>query len=221
MPQTEIEYKILALDDHPVVLEGLIHLLTSMPNTTCQGITNIDMLTDTLYGNGEFDLLILDLELPNIDGFEVIKDVRERWGQVAILIYTMHEEPWLLARLARLDIQGVVSKNRPISDLVEAVNTIRQGGTSFSEAFLEQLKQVQTKNDVLKSSPPFTLPEGEMKVLQCLSKGMNTKEIAEALYLSENTVGTYRHRLMVRFDVHNVVQLLAAARKYLEDRQSI
>ncbi|MBO4314698.1 MAG: response regulator transcription factor [Prevotella sp.] len=221
MPQTEIEYKILALDDHPVVLEGLIHLLTSMPNTTCQGITNIDMLTDTLYGNGEFDLLILDLELPNIDGFEVIKDVRERWGQVAILIYTMHEEPWLLARLARLDIQGVVSKNRPISDLVEAVNTIRQGGTSFSEAFLEQLKQVQTKNDVLKSSPPFTLPEGEMKVLQCLSKGMKTKEIAEALYLSENTVGTYRHRLMVRFDVHNVVQLLAAARKYLEDRQSI
>lgn len=221
MPQTEIEYKILALDDHPVVLEGLIHLLTSMPNTTCQGITNIDMLTDTLYGNGEFDLLILDLELPNIDGFEVIKDVRERWGQVAILIYTMHEEPWLLARLARLDIQGVVSKNRPISDLVEAVDTIRQGGTSFSEAFLEQLKQVQTKNDVLKSSPPFTLPEGEMKVLQCLSKGMKTKEIAETLYLSENTVGTYRHRLMVRFDVHNVVQLLAAARKYLEDRQSI
>lgn len=221
MPQTEIDYKILALDDHPVVLEGLIHLLTSMPNTTCQGITNIDMLTDTLYGNGEFDLLILDLELPNIDGFEVIKDVRERWGQVAILIYTMHEEPWLLARLARLDIQGVVSKNRPISDLVEAVNTIRQGGTSFSEAFLEQLKQVQTKNDVLKSSPPFTLPEGEMKVLQCLSKGMKTKEIAETLYLSENTVGTYRHRLMVRFDVHNVVQLLAAARKYLEDRQSI
>ena len=221
MPQTEIEYKILALDDHPVVLEGLIHLLTSMPNTTCQGITNIDMLTDTLYGNGEFDLLILDLELPNIDGFEVIKDVRERWGQVAILIYTMHEEPWLLARLARLDIQGVVSKNRPISDLVEAVDTIRQGGTSFSEAFLEQLKQVQTKNDVLKSSPPFTLPEGEMKVLQCLSKGMKTKEIAEALYLSENTVGTYRHRLMVRFGVHNVVQLLAAARKYLEDRQSI
>ncbi|MBR5062090.1 MAG: response regulator transcription factor [Prevotella sp.] len=221
MPLTDDVYRILALDDHPVVLEGLTHLLSSLPDTTCQGFTNIGTLTDTLYSNGEYDLLILDLELPNADGFEVIKDVRKRLGQIAILIYTMHEEPWLLAKLARLDIQGVVSKNRPTSDLVDAVNTIRQGGTSFSEAFLEQLKQVQTKNDVLKSSPPFTLPEGEMKVLQCLSKGMNTKEIAEALYLSENTVGTYRHRLMVRFGVHNVVQLLAAARKYLEDRQTI
>lgn len=216
IPLSTDKFNILALDDHPMVLEGLVSLLTKIPNISCHGITDMGKLTDTLYTDGQFDLLILDLELPNTDGFEVIKDLRKRYGQVAILIYTMHEEQWLLARLAQLDIQGVVSKNKPTNDLVKAVEAIRQGGTYFSETFLEQLKLVQTKNDILNSGSPFSLPEGEMKVLQCLKKGMKTKEISEVLFISENTVGTYRHRLMVRFNVHNVVQLLEAARKYLE-----
>ncbi len=217
MPQTDDVYRILALDDHPVVLEGITHLLSSLTDTSCQGFTDIGTLTETLYNKGECHLLILDLELPDSDGFQVIKDVRKRCGDVSILIYTMHEEPWLLAKLARLDIQGVVSKNHPTADLVEAVNAIREGDTYFCEAFLEQLKQVQTKKDVLKSSPPFKLSEREREVLVLIKEGLMTSQIAEKLFLSENTIGTYRHRLMKKFGTHSATELVAAARKFLED----
>ena len=216
MPNADV-YHILALDDHPMVLEGMTNLLSD-DSTRVQGVTTSAQLFTLLDGGQRFDLFILDLELPGVDGFEALKAIREQCPDAAILIYTMHEEPWILARLARLDIQGVVSKNRPVSTLVEAIAAIRKGDTYYNEAFLHQLELYTATPvaDTLKGSPAFQLSARERQVLQCICQGMTTPEIADLLFLSANTVGTYRHRLMAKFGAHNVAQLMAKARKFME-----
>ena len=215
MLSTNTPYRILALDDHPMVLEGIKHMLSSIPDTEVQGMAESSQLIDHIGAGQRFDLFILDLELPDVDGFEVLKTIRQSCPEAAFLIYTMHEEPWILARLARLDIQGVVSKNRPVSALLEAVKAIREGGTYYNDAFIQQLQLLASDDDKTKSAPAFQLSERELQVLQCISKGMTTPEISDRLFISKNTVGTYRHRLMTKFEAHNVAQLIAKAQRFL------
>ena len=212
MPQdAKINYKILALDDHPMVLEGITHILSDYTVATA---TRPARLAELLQQGSTFQLFILDLELPDADGFESLKTIRAHCPDSAVLIYTMHEEPWILARLARLDIQGVVSKAESVLRLKQAVEAIRLGGTFFDEAFARQIEQLSTRNADAPSlsGPAFQPSNREQQVLQCLAQGMTTAEISRRLFISENTVGTYRHRLMTKFDAHNVAQLVSKAR---------
>ncbi len=218
MLSTNTPYRILALDDHPMVLEGITHLLSTDPSIEVEGVTSSVQLFSILDSGQLFNLFILDLELPDTDGFEVLKLIRKYVPDTAILIYTMHEEPWILARLAHLDIQGVVSKSKPVSTLKEAVNAIRLGDTYYDDAFLEQLEIAMERGDSsqLQLGPAFQLSDRELQVLRYINQGLTTPEISKALFLSPNTVGTYRLRLMRKFDAHNVAQLIFKARKFLE-----
>jgi len=159
--------------------------------------------------------------MPDSDGFEALKQIRRHCPHCAILIYTMHEEPWVLARLARLNIQGAVSKALPVSTLQQAVETIRQGNTFFDESFIgiiEQATEGQPASLPYMASPAFKLSEREQQVLSCIAEGLTTPEIAARLYLSENTVGTYRRRLMTKFDAHTAAQLVRKAFRHGEDK---
>ena len=212
---TSNNYRILALDDHPMVTEGISHLLGDYAVTTVSHTTHLLSLLDS---GQSYHLFIIDLQLPDADGFEVLGAIRSHCPEASILIYTMHEEPWILARLASLDIQGVVSKALPVARLRQAVETIRQGGTAFDEAFTQQLKHLMDGDSRTTYMPgnAFQLSEREQQVLQFMAQGMTTQQIAAKLFLSENTVGTYRHRLMTKFDAHNVAQLIVKARFFLE-----
>ena len=209
---TQTTYSILALDDHPMVLEGLKHLLTAnLNNINCDGVTTTAALHDLLNNGRCYDLFILDLELPDGDGFAEIARIRHHCPKAAILIYTMHEEPWVVARLARLDIQGVVSKAKPVNSLADAVETIRGGGVFCNEEFLKQMRN--NINDG--QTEVAVLSNREQQVLHGICQGKTTQEIASSIFLSTNTVGTYRRRLMNKFGVHNVAQLIAKAQKLL------
>ena len=203
------KYRVLALDDHPVVLEGVRHLLVSTAKEVeCDGVTSYHGLIALLEKGCKYELFILDLELPDSEGFEIFATIDHYCPEAAKLVYTMHEEPWMIARLARQDIQGFVSKDSEVEKLLEAVNTIRQGGVSYNETFLQF-----AIGNAAEEYARVELSEREQQVLDCISKGMNTQQIAEKLFISTNTVGTYRHRLMSKLDAHNVAQLLAKSNR--------
>lgn len=220
MTKTERKaYRILALDDHPMVLEGISHLLTDYSINTC---TDTAQMMSLLEKGQQFDLFVLDLELPDSDGFDVLKRIRQHCPDCAILIYTMHGEPWVLARLAKLDIQGAVSKALPVSSLQRAVEAIRQGDSYFDETFIAVIQQSaigQSVSQPYMASPAFQLSEREQQVLNGIAEGLTTPEISARLFISENTVGTYRRRLMTKFDAHNVAQLIQKARWYLNEQK--
>jgi len=217
MESPEREYRVLALDDHPMVLDGISHLLSTQQGVSCHGITNTPQLLEVLESDNNFQLFILDLELPDADGFEAITTIRRHCPDAALLIFTMHEEPWILAKLARLDIQGVVAKSSPVSELLHAVTAIRAGQTYYNDSFVDFLEKLKEKpSPILLSGDAFQLSDRELEVLRCITRGLNTSQISEEMFLSQNTVGTYRTRLMRKLGAHNVAQLIAKGRKYVE-----
>ena len=100
-------YRILVIDDHPIVAEGIIALASQLEGVTCKGATcakDVEQLTL----KERFDLCIIDLELPDMNGFQLISHLHSRTPECGILIYTMHEEPWIIAKLSTLNINGAV-----------------------------------------------------------------------------------------------------------------
>lgn len=102
-------YKLLIVDDHPIVAEGIVSIASQQSNILCKSITRMENLLPTISAES-FDLCIIDLELPEINGFQLIHLLQEQMSDCKILIYTMHEEPWVIAKLAEEEISGAVSK---------------------------------------------------------------------------------------------------------------
>ena len=180
-------YRILVIDDHPIVAEGIIALASQLEGVTGKGATcakDVEQLTL----KERFDLCIIDLELPDMNGFQLISHLHSQIPKCGILIYTMHEEPWIIAKLSTLNINGAVSKNASTSELRDAISTLKNGTTL-----------------------PYALPElsrREKEVLAYLSQGLSTSEISQLLFLSINTIQTYRKRLMEKLEAKNVAELV-------------
>lgn len=196
-------YRILVIDDHPIVAEGIIALASQLEGVTCKGATcakDVEQLTL----KERFDLCIIDLELPDMNGFQLISHLHSQIPECGILIYTMHEEPWIIAKLSTLNINGAVSKNASTSELRDAISTLKNGTRYFSNVFSELDKEKQ-------NTLPHALPElsrREKEVLAYLSQGLSTSEISQLLFLSINAIQTYRKRLMEKLEAKNVAELV-------------
>ena len=196
-------YRILVIDDHPIVAEGIIALASQLEGVTCKGATcakDVEQLTL----KERFDLCIIDLELPDMNGFQLISHLHSQIPECGILIYTMHEEPWIIAKLSTLNINGAVSKNASTSELRDAISTLQKRNQILQQCFQ---RTGQGKQNTL----PHALPElsrREKEVLAYLSQGLSTSEISQLLFLSINTIQTYRKRLMEKLEAKNVAELV-------------
>lgn len=202
-------YQILVVDDHPIVSAGIQNIANRLEGAKCVKADNMRHLQQMLEKEETFDLYIVDLELQDTNGFQLIDRLASQKSPGNILVYTMHEEPWIMAKLATLDIQGAVSKNDGTDHLLAAIRTLRQGGKYFGGVFAE-LANGKTRDAA--TAMPSELSAREKEVLSCLSQGMNTTEIARTMFLSDNTVQTYRKRLMTKLNARNVAELVYKAK---------
>ena len=190
--------KILILDDHEVVVSGIQNILKQSFKAQCCCATNVASALSFLENN-TFDIVVLDLELKGENAFEVIKTVQAKYPNTKILIYSMHDEPWLLAKVIDYDIQGYLTKSEPVSNLVEAISSIKSGHSYFCESFTN-FKRLKADN--------YQLTPRECDVMFKVIEGLSSTEISEQLCLSVNTVNSHRKRIMQKLGVNNVVELL-------------
>lgn len=207
-------YEILIIDDHPIVLEGIIKVASMLKDVRCEGINEVEKIESRFSTHLPYDLYILDLNFPKADGFSVIRLLREKAPNSRILIYTMHEEPWILAKLINSDIDGLLSKNADLSELQDAICALREGETYFNGTFLEVM---QNGKDFYVDSEKGTihLSAREEEVLAYVVKGFSNKQISEFLFLSENTVKTYRKRLMLKIGAKNAADLVHKGKNFI------
>lgn len=199
-------YEILIIDDHPIVLEGIKKIASMLGRVKCDGILEVEKLESSFSSRPPYDMYILDLEFPKADGFSVIKSLRDKAQDSRILIYTMHEEPWMLAKLIDADIDGLVSKNADLSELKKAIVALRSGDTYFNEEFLSMMQRGKDFYiDTRREGPHLSCRE--LEVLAYIVKGFSNKQISEMIFLSENTVKTYRRRLMIKVGAKNAADL--------------
>lgn len=199
---------ILIVDDHPIVTDGVERLLRAHIKAQYTQANDLTALTELITKN-EFDLCICDLEFPGTKGFGLLQIIHDYLPQCPILIYTMHEEPWIISKLAesnlRRYIAGAISKHDDLQELPLAATSICNGEEHFSQTFHLLIK----RHSCNESQPHCNLSERETEVLTLLMQGLSSKDMAERMCLSINTIQTYRKRLFEKMDAKNSAELVS------------
>lgn len=203
---TNPKAKILLVDDHTLILQGIKHVVSQMLEIDIVYTASSGSEAMRLANLQPFDLYLLDIELPDTNGFDLIQKILQKYPDARILINTMHEEIWTLKRLMKAPIRGAILKSADINELVTAIQTILEGKTYVCKRFKEILNRIHAEEPIKEQ---LTLRERD--VLQAIARGLNTREIAELFHVSNNTIESHRKSLMAKLEAKNAVDLVLKA----------
>lgn len=203
--------KIAIVDDHSLVRKGLSSVLSENGANDVLLFSDATSLVHDLDSGKSFDFYIIDLELPDLDGFVLIEMIRARNPVAHIIISTVHDEIWTLRKLLARDVNAIVYKSGHAEEIIDAMNTILAGGTYYCDAVK---KVLDSAND--KSLHPS---QRELEVLYQIAQGKTSREIAGALFVSDNTIEAHRKSLFLKLGATNVADLIvkAIAKGYIKN----
>ena len=197
--------KIMIADDHSMIREGLKNLLE------LDG--NLKVIAEALDGKDCLeklqtvtpDILLLDINMPVMNGLEVLKYLKEYYPKVKVLVLTVHNEVEYLMKAAEIGVNGYILKDSDFEELRKAIMTIIGGETYIQPSLIPALnsKMIEKKEDDKKLE---NLTRREVEVLKLLAVGMYNKEIAEKLHISERTVKNHISNIFKKIDVTDRTQ---------------
>ena len=210
------KYKLLLVDDHPIVREGFAGLVTHEPDlTVCgQAGTAAQALSET--AKLEPDVVVVDISLKGTNGIELIKQIKNLYPDVRILALSVHDEALYAERALRAGAKGFVMKQAPITEVMSAIRLVAQGGQYLSkrmqERMLEKLTGGSSSNRAKKGRLDLEqLSDRELEVFDLIGRGLGTREIARQLCLSIKTIETYRAHLKDKLKLRNGLELIRHA----------
>lgn len=194
---------ILIVDDHPIVSTGLQALIEHTGEYGKIYVANNIASSRLLLKREDIDIAIIDLELQDANGMELIKYIHQTHICTKILVYTMHEELWTIRQLMKEDADAIVMKGDNPQEVLIALRKIEQGKGYFSQQFMRLINSQDTSE--------ISLSNREAEVLEHISNGLSTNDIAQQLNISNNTVEFHRHNLMKKLSANNMAQLVKKA----------
>lgn len=200
---------ILILDDHELMAYGIKSKLEKLlPDARIDVFLTGKAVLDSIKEK-KYDLYIIDLELQDTTGFDMIKKIKKSDPQAGILVCTMHEEIWYVKELKELQVDGILFKSSCSELLDKAVSEIIAGRTFFCDQYRELFNNHRDKGYRYLLYEDFT--RNEKDVLYLVGKGYTIQGIADEKAWSVKTVEYYRRRLFDKFGVSNVARLIAIA----------
>jgi DNA-binding NarL/FixJ family response regulator len=205
--------KILIIDDHPLVIDGIKTMLKD------EGYLRIEASVKTakealtyLDNNLSPDIILLDINLPDTDGLRLCEIIREKDKSVKIIGLTYVNEAGIITQMIKKGANGYLLKSMEREELIEAINKVMDGSVYLSKAANEKILQQLQHYDLSQKNIP-ALTHREKEILQLLSEGMTSNEIAGKLFLSNYTIDTHRKNMLQKFNVHNTQSLINAVKK--------
>jgi len=208
--------RIVLVDDHAVLRAGLTALLNAEDDMEVVGEAGDGAASLRVAADRQPDVVLLDINMPNMSGLEALAELRKVAPQSRILVLTMHDDQTYLRQVLAQGGAGYVLKQAADSELLTAIRTVYHGGAFLHPAHAQALlstttspaePQTATDNDLAH------LSERELEVLKLIALGHSNKEIAEMLYLSVKTVETYKTRIMEKLELTSRAALVRFALK--------
>jgi two-component system, NarL family, invasion response regulator UvrY len=194
--------RLLLVDDHPIVLEGLRRILSAQPDLTVDA--QAGSISDALRLRGqEFDVVCLDVALPDGDGLTHLPTIRRTWPQAAVLMVSMQPEQPYAARAIEAGASGYVPKGCAPSELVRAVRVVASG-----RRYLPAGAGGPAAGDL---DALAALSPRELEVLRMLAEGRTVTEIGHLLHLSIKTVSTFKTRIHAKLGIPSLAELVRFA----------
>lgn len=196
------DISVAIIDDHEVVLEGFRSFIVKNGLSHVEAFRKAQSLLDRIHSH-PFNVYIVDVELPDMDSSELIDAIRAIHQDAKIIINTMHEEMWVVSKMTEKKVDGVMYKSAHLDQLLEAIKAVLSGRQFFCTKFKKSQNKILTQNN--------QLTRREQEVLMQIAKGLSTKEMSKALFISENTVETHRQNIFSKLKAHNMAELIIKA----------
>ena len=197
--------RVLIADDHAIVRHGLKQILADTGDIVVAGDAGSGLEAIKLARTGNFDVLLLDISMPDRSGIEVLKQVRQEFPKLAVLMLSMHREDQYAIRSLKAGAAGYLNKQSAPDELVTAIRTVAQGRKYISQELAQQLaNQIGDGREV---APHETLSDREYQTLMMIASGKTVSEIAVELVLSVKTISMYRTRLLQKMKLRHNAEL--------------
>lgn len=204
--------RILIADDHAVVRQGLKQIVAAESDMVVVGEAQNVRETLEAAHRLEWDVLVLDYSMPGGNGLMALKEIKHEFPQRPILILSMHPEDAIAISALRAGAAGYMNKECASDELTLAIRKAASGKKYVSSALAEKLAiEIEEGND---GPPHESLSDREYRVMWMLASGRSITQIAESLFLSPNTVSTYRIRILKKLKLQNNAEIVRYAVKH-------
>ena len=198
--------KVLIVDDHPLIREGMKQILLADRDIVVAGEASTASELMEILNKGKFDLVLLDIALPDSGGLDLLKRIKTEFPHLPALVLSMYKEEEYAIRALRAGAAGYIVKETAPTQLVAAIRKAVSGGKHISPLLAEQL--ATTMESGFKETPHQSLSDRELQILLMIGSGKTPTEIAEELSLSIKTISTYRTRILEKMRMENTSQLM-------------
>ena len=202
------EIKLIIADDHELFRSGLAELLKKhddikIVKSVADGFEFMDIINSQF----EADIVLLDITMPNMDGFQVLKELKTSGSNIKPIVISMHSDGNYIAKCAKMGAYGYLLKNTDESELIFSIRTVYKGKKYFSSEISEKMINFMSTQSVSEN----VLSNKEFEILGLISKGLTTKEIATRLFVSSRTIETHRTNILKKLEVKNTAELIKKA----------
>jgi len=203
--------KVLLTDDHQIIIDGLKSLLKNSDETVVVAEANNGREALRILGILSIDVVLMDIDMPVMNGIEALKEIRKQYGDVKVIILSMHNEAGMIKSLMDIGANGYLLKSCSQDELIGAIQKVYSGQNYFStDVTLALLNPSTTSHTEQKNE---LLTDRETEILKLIAGGFSNKEIGDRLFISHRTVDTHRTNLMKKLDVNNIAGLISYAIK--------
>jgi DNA-binding NarL/FixJ family response regulator len=209
----EQKVRIVLVEDHTILREGLRALLSADPDFEIIGEAADGREAVRLVEKQVPDLILMDLSMPRMTGMDAIREIKKRYPATKIIALTVHKTEEYLGTTLQAGADGYVLKDATHNELMMAIQSVLNGKTYLSPGVSEKVVEgyLEGKEGRMPNSTLGLLSQREREVLKLIAEGYKNKEIAADLYISLKTVEKHRANLMKKLDLHNAAALTAYA----------
>ncbi|RLA58641.1 MAG: DNA-binding response regulator [Epsilonproteobacteria bacterium] len=203
------EIKLLLVDDHQLITDGLKSLLKDVPGIRVSATAENGKEAIEVLNLLSIDLVLMDIDMPVMNGLDATRLIKKREHPPRIMILSMHSEKGMVEDLINTGVDGYLLKNSGKEEIINAIQKVVAGEKYFaSDVTLSLLKKGNPG-----SSPAYDLTKREVEILTLIADGFSNKEIGNQLFISHRTVDTHRTNMMKKLDVNNIAGLISYAIK--------
>ncbi|MEM8967639.1 MAG: response regulator transcription factor [Bacteroidota bacterium] len=208
---------VVLADDHAILTEGTASILKEYDFIDLLGAVSNGEEALQLVMEHKPDVLVADISMPGTSIFDIVQKIKENQLPTKVLILSMHDTPNYVFQALNSGVDGYITKYADREEVVEAIQTVANGDEYYSQTITQVIvkgfkEKKSQENDT--QNPINVLSKREKEVLSLLVEGLNSKQIAERLFLSERTVSNHRANMLQKCQVGNTVELV---RLYLDN----
>lgn len=200
----EKEIRLIIADDHPVFRQGLREVMETEPGLKLLGEASDGHVALAMIQELKPDIAVLDMNMPEMKGLDVAREVQRQLLPVGIIFLTMYDDERIFNEALNLGAKGYLLKDSAISDIVTSIRTVAAGQHYISPSISNFLVKRAARGASLEQETPSLkdLTPTELRILKLIARNSSTREIAEQLFISHRTVENHRHNICQKLGLH-------------------